>query len=100
MTEFPETQSEVLARIQSPEDREAWEGFVSMYRPVIYRMARRRGLQDADAKDLVQRVLVAVAGSISRWEKRNGIRFRHWPRRVAKNAVLNALPRQPHDPGY
>ena len=100
MTEFPETKSEVLARIQSPEDREAWEGFVSMYRPVIYRMARRQGLQDADAQDLVQRVLVAVAGSIGRWEKREGIRFRHWLRRVTKNAVLNALSRQPHDPGH
>lgn len=99
MTEFPETHSEVLVRIQSPEDREAWETFASLYRPVIYRMARRHGLQDADAQDLVQRVLVAVAGSISRWEKRKGIRFRHWLRRVTKNAVSNALSRRPKDVG-
>ena len=44
VTEFPETKSEILLRIQSAEDLEAWEEFVSMYRPVIYRMARRRGL--------------------------------------------------------
>ena len=99
MTECPETQSKLLARIQSPEDHEAWESFVSMYRPVIYRMARRHGLGDADAQDLVQRVLIAVAGSIGRWEKREGIRFRHWLRRVTKNAVLNALSRQPLDLG-
>ena len=51
MTEFPETQSYLLASLKSPESREAWEEFVVIYRPVIYRMARRHGLQDADAQD-------------------------------------------------
>lgn len=99
MTKFPETKSEVLARIQSAHDREAWDQFVSMYRPVIYRMARRRGLQDADAQDLVQRVLLSVAGAIGQWERVEGTRFRHWLRKVTKNAVLNALTRQPRDLG-
>ena len=97
MTEFPETKSEVLLRIQSAEDREAWDQFVSMYRPVIYRMARRHGLQDADALDLVQRVLMSVAGAINKWEPTGNARFRHWLRRVTKNAVLNALTRKPRD---
>ena len=71
-----------------------------MYRPIIYRMARRRGLQDADAQDLVQRVMFAVSGSIERWEQRDeNTRFRHWLRRVTKNAVHNALTRQPQDRG-
>ncbi len=52
MTESPETQSLLLANIQSLENREAWSEFVPIYRPVIYRMARRRGMQDADAQDL------------------------------------------------
>lgn len=97
MTEFPETKSEILARIRSAEDREAWEQFVSMYRPVIYRLARRRGLQDADALDLVQRVLLSVAGAIQQWERIGNIRFRHWLRKVTKNAALNALSRKPND---
>ena len=99
MTEFPETKSEILLRIQSAEDREAWEEFTSMYRPIIYRMARRQGLQDADAQDLVQRVFVSVAGAIPRWERLPNIRFRHWLRKVTKNAVLNALSRKPRDVG-
>ncbi len=99
MTEFPETKSDLLLRIQSAEDREAWDQFVSMYRPVIYRMARRRGLQDADAQDLVQRVLIAVAGAIGQWKPTRGARFRHWLRRVTKNAALNALTRLPKDRG-
>lgn len=100
MTEFPETQHSLLARVRSADEHEAWERFVLMYRPVIYRMARRRGLQDADAQDLTQTVLMRVAGAIDRWEPNEpGVRFRHWLRRVAKNAILNAITRSPKDPG-
>ncbi len=91
MTEFPETQSFLLANIQSLENREAWSEFVQIYRPVIYRMARRRGMQDADAQDLSQDVLVRVSKSIDRWEPQAGIRFRHWLRKVATNAIVTAV---------
>ncbi len=98
MTEFPETRSSLLAHVKSPGDLEAWEEFVLVYRPVIYRMARRRGMQDADALDIVQMVLTRVAGAIGRWEKSEpNSRFRHWLRRVARNAILNALTRSPQD---
>jgi RNA polymerase sigma-70 factor (ECF subfamily) len=75
MTEFPETPSTLLARVRSPDNREAWEQFVLIYRPAIYRMARRRGMQDADAQDLVQTVLIRVAGAIERWEEEPGTFF-------------------------
>jgi RNA polymerase sigma-70 factor (ECF subfamily) len=98
VTEFPETRDSLLAQVRSPANREAWDQFVQIYRPVIYRLARCRGLQDADAQDLAQRVLIAVASAIGGWEKSNdSVRFRHWLRRVARNAIVNALVRQPHD---
>lgn len=49
------------------DDREAWEEFVLIYQPVIYQMARRQGMQDSDAQDLVQTVLMRVAGATDRW---------------------------------
>jgi RNA polymerase sigma-70 factor (ECF subfamily) len=65
---------------------------------VIYRLARQRGLQDADAQDLAQQVLIAIVSAIPRWETNSeSIRFRHWLRRVARNAIVNALTRQPRD---
>lgn len=100
MTEFPQTRSSLIAQVRSPEDREAWDQFVVIYRPVIYRMARRRGMQDADAQDLVQAVLMRVAGAIQSWEKSDPeTRFRHWLRRVARNAIATAFSRQPKDVG-
>ena len=61
VTEFPETRDSLLVQVRSPANREAWDQFALIYRPVIYRLARRKGLQDADAQDLAQRVLMAVA---------------------------------------
>ena len=95
MTEFPETQTSLLANIKSLDDRQAWERFVALYRPAIYRIARKRGFQPADAEDLTQRVLTSVAGSIHRWKKMDsGIRFRHWLRRVIKIAIINIATRR------
>jgi len=97
-SQFPETRASLLLQLQEGEDNDAWQQFVAVYRPIIYRLARRRGLQDADAQDLAQQVLVSIAGSIERWRKDDeSVRFRHWLRRVAKNAICNALTRRPRD---
>jgi RNA polymerase sigma-70 factor (ECF subfamily) len=98
MTEFPDTRSTLIAQVRSPENRGAWAQFVTLYRPVIYRMARRRGMQDADAQDLAQAVLIRVMGAIDRWEKSDpNVGFRHWLSRVAKNAILTALAKSSKD---
>ena len=80
----------LIAQVRDPLNREAWEQFACIYRPVIYRLAHRKGLQDADAQDLAQQVLISVSLAIGRWEKSdNSVRFRHWLRRVARNAFGN-----------
>jgi len=98
MTEYPETRDSLLVQVRDPHNAQAWEQFARIYRPVIFRLARRRGLQDADAHDLSQQVLMSVASAIGRWES-NGesVRFRHWLRRATRNAIVNALSRSPRD---
>lgn len=96
--EFPETRDSLLLQVQDPQNREAWDRFVAVYQPVIFRIALARGMQHADALDLVQQVLISVAGSVERWErKQTTSKFSHWLSRVTKNAIINALTRKPHD---
>jgi RNA polymerase sigma-70 factor (ECF subfamily) len=97
MTEFPSTQAALLAAIKTPENRQAWDEFIAIYRPAIYRMARQRGLQDADAQDVTQDILVRVTNAIGQYEQQPGTKFRHWLRRVAKNAILTAFTQSPKD---
>ena len=98
MSEFPETRDSLLVQVQDPANRDAWELFARIYRPVIVRIAKARGMQNADAQDLSQQVLMAVASAFGDWEKRDeSTRFRHWLSRVTKNAILNALMRRPKD---
>lgn len=69
MTPFPETRESLIVQVQDPSNRLAWERFVAIYQPVIYRIAIARGLQDADAHNLTQQILMAVATAIPRWER-------------------------------
>jgi len=66
MEASPATRASLLMRIQDPQDHEAWRQFVQLYAPLVYGFARKRGLQDADAADLMQDVLRAVASSAGR----------------------------------
>lgn len=91
MTQIPDTRASLLLQIQNPHNRAAWAEFVAIYRPVIYRMARHRGFQDADAQDVVQRVLMRVNRSIDDWDPDRDERFRSWLRTVTRNAIIDAV---------
>jgi RNA polymerase sigma-70 factor (ECF subfamily) len=98
VTDFPETRDSLIVQLRAPVNRAAWERFVELYRPVIFRLARGRGLQEADAQDLAQKVLLAVATAVGDGDRSNEIvHFRRWLRRVAHNAIINALSRRPID---
>ena len=100
MNPTPETRASLLIRVRDPADQTAWHEFVEIYRPVILRLARQKGMQEADADDVAQQVLAAVAKAVERREhdpKR--AKFRTWLKRVAHNAILNALTRGKPDRG-
>jgi len=92
MTTPPLTRPSLLVRIRDAGDREAWRQFVELYAPLVYKFARRHGLQDADAADLTQDVLQAVAGASKRlvYDSRRGT-FRAWLYTVARNKLRNFL---------
>jgi len=88
MTQSDATRPSLLVRIKDHRDRQAWGQFVEIYAPLVYDMARRRGLQDSDAADLTQEVLRSVSAAVVRmdYDPRKGT-FRGWLFTVTRNAL-------------
>ena len=95
MPDLPDTRYSLLMEVAESANQEAWQEFAAIYRPVVYRLARRRGLQDADAEDLAQQVLVVVSKKIGDWRPSTPRgAFRGWLTTITHNAVINALTRK------
>jgi len=95
MNRLPETRISLIVRLPGGADVDAWMEFAEIYEPFVYRFARRQGLQDADAHELVQEVFLGVAKAIRRWEPDpDRSRFSTWLFRIAKNQLVNHLRRR------
>jgi RNA polymerase sigma factor (sigma-70 family) len=95
MQALPLTRASLLVRIQDSADAEAWRQFFELYAPVVYGFARKRGLQDADAADLMQDVLRSVSLAAGRldYDPAKGT-FRGWLYSVTRNKIFNFLDKQ------
>lgn len=98
MSEFPDTSHSLIARVKDQRDAASWAAFLAIYQPVVFRMARRRGLQTADAQDVIQQVFLSIAHAIDSWEAAEGRPpFRAWLTTIARNAITKSFRRQLRD---
>jgi RNA polymerase sigma-70 factor (ECF subfamily) len=93
------TRPSLLVRVRDAQDAEAWRTFVAIYGPVVYRYARGRGLQDADAADLMQDVLTEIARAIRGFEYRpERGRFRDWFGTITRRRLARFLAGRDRNP--
>ncbi len=88
------TRITLLTRLRGASDAEAWRTFVDLYLPLVYRYCRKRGLQDADARDVTQQVLASVHRAIEKfqYDPERG-RFRSWLGTIAQHEIGRYLAR-------
>jgi RNA polymerase sigma-70 factor (ECF subfamily) len=95
MHHSPETRPSLLVRIRDADDSVAWRAFVEVYAPLIHGYARTRGLQEADAADVAQEVLHAVATHAKGfdYDPARGS-FRGWLFRITLNKLRDLVGRR------
>lgn len=81
------TSASLLVRVVG-RDPEAWNRLSRLYGPLVYQWARRCGLAEADAADVVQEVFAVLARRIGDFRRRGpGDTFRGWLWTIARNKV-------------
>ena len=90
----PTTRPSLMLRLRDAGDQQAWREFVSIYEPLILRLLRQRGLQEADARDVTQQVVLAVTQAVDRWEPDGrDASFRRWLFSIARKLALKFVQR-------
>jgi RNA polymerase sigma-70 factor (ECF subfamily) len=86
------TRPSLLLRIRDRSDRRAWETFDALYRPMLQRFARARGLGETDAEETAQQCLATIADRIAEfsYDPQKG-RFKGWLCTLVNNRVRNLL---------
>jgi RNA polymerase sigma-70 factor (ECF subfamily) len=73
------TRQSLLKRLKRWDDTAGWRDFFETYWELIYSVARKSGLNDAEAQEVVQETVVAVAGKIGEFKIDRGRgSFKSW----------------------
>jgi RNA polymerase sigma-70 factor (ECF subfamily) len=95
-----DTSLTLLERISAhPDDPQAWRLFVERYQPQIRRWCLAWGMQDSDADDVAQDVLVKLFSALRKFHYDPDKSFRAWLKTVTQHAWSDFLAARRKDPG-
>ena len=88
------TRRTLLSRLRNLDDQESWRTFFDLYWRLLYNVARRSGLDDSGAQEIVQDTVIAVARKMPefRYDPTRGT-FRQWLLRITRRRIIDHLRR-------
>jgi RNA polymerase sigma factor (sigma-70 family) len=90
--EFIPTRATLLSRLKDWGDQASWQEFFDTYWKLIYGLARKFGLSEEDAQDVVQETLVSVANHMPnfKYDPKLGS-FKSWLRTLIRWRIADHL---------
>jgi RNA polymerase sigma-70 factor (ECF subfamily) len=79
------TSVSLIERLRQPGDKEAWGRLVELYTPLLFFWAKKLGLQEQDAADLVQDVFAILVRKMPEFMYNPDKSFRGWLRTILMN---------------
>ena len=88
--EFLPTRQSLLLRLRNLEDQLSWQEFFDRYWKLIYSVARKSGLSDAEAQDVVQETIISVSKKIAgfAYDPSYGS-FKGWLKRLTQWRIID-----------
>jgi len=87
---FIPTRRSLLSRLKHSEDDVSWRVFFNTYWKLIYGAARKSGLGEAEAQDVVQETVIAVARNIGQFKYDPAVcSFKSWLLQVTRSRISN-----------
>ena len=88
----------LLERLREPANEAAWRRLVDLYTPLLFSWARRYGVAEHDAADLVQEVFVTLVQTLPTFQyDRHRGQFRDWLRTLLLNKLRDRKRREARD---
>ena len=90
--DFGTTATTLLLRLKDSEDQASWQRFFDTYWRLIYGVARKSGLNDTEAQEVVQETMIAVARQMPsfRYDPTLGS-FKSWLLNLTRWRIVNRL---------
>jgi len=87
-----QTRLSLLSRLRNLDDDQSWRTFFDRYWSLFYNVARRAGLDDSGAQDVVQETVIAVARKMPgfRYDPQRGS-FKQWLLRITHRRIADHL---------
>src|SRR3974390_3146660 len=95
MDELIPTRKSLLSRLKNWDDQESWRVFFETYWRLIYTAARRAGLTEPEAQDVVQETVISVLKSMADFKYRNTRgSFKSWLLQLTSWRICDQLRRR------
>jgi len=86
------TRYSLLSRLEDRGDQESWRDFFDTYWRLIYSVAIKSGLTEAEAQDVVQETIISVARDIHKFKRDRSLgSFKGWLRNLTRWRIADQL---------